>query len=86
VALAGYLNRRQISFALFDMLLHVDQPGARPLPRHADSGRIDTAKAWAQLRKDITWTEQPPNTNPSASIGHLMAGYALLLLVCVRMR
>jgi Zn-dependent oligopeptidase len=75
---AGLMNRRQGFFTTYDMLLHTTQKNARPLPRHADSGRIDTAKAWAQLRKDITWTEQPPNTNPAASFGHLMAGYAHL--------
>lgn len=70
----GLLNLRQIFFAMYDMLLHTDKHNYS-LPRHSNNGRIDTGALWAQLRKEITWIDQPPNTNPAASYGHIMGGY-----------
>lgn len=69
----GLMNRRQIFFALYDMLLHTNQH-SYAVPRHPDTGHPDTGKLWAQLRKELNWIDQPPNTNPATSFGHLMGG------------
>lgn len=69
----GLFNRRQIFFALYDTLLHTNQH-SYPVPRHPDTGRIDTGKLYAQLRKELTWVNQPAGTNPAASFGHIMGG------------
>jgi len=70
---AGLINRRQIFFGMFDILLHTKSQ-QRQLPHYSDSGWVNTAKMWEELRKEITWIQQPPGTNPAASFGHLMGG------------
>jgi len=70
---SGLINRRQIFFGMFDILLHTKSQ-QRQLPHYSDSGWVNTAKMWEELRKEITWIQQPPGTNPAASFGHLMGG------------
>ncbi len=61
---AGAFNLRQIVLALFDQKIH------------PAGGRCDTAKYYADTIKEIIGMEAIPNTNFSASFGHLAHGYS----------
>jgi len=61
---AALLNRRQLFFGVFDMTVHTTNPP------------IDTKEVFTRLQKEIAGIEAPPNTNGSASFGHLVGGYS----------
>jgi len=58
------LNRRQLFFGYFDMICHTMSPP------------INTKELYQKLQKEIAGIEAPPNTNGSASFGHLVGGYS----------
>lgn len=55
---------RQAFYALYDQAIHGPE-----VPK-------DTTKLWAEMVKDITKFNYPPNTHFEASFGHIVSGYS----------
>jgi len=62
VANAGYLNRRQLFFALFDYYLHT-------------APKTNTAELGAKLSRELLLVDQSPGTNMAGSFGHVAQSY-----------
>ena len=71
----GLLNLRQLFFASLDMRIHsaAYQKDFAPLN-----------ETYAKMRKDIAKVDQPTQSNPIASFGHLMGGCILSNLILCR--
>jgi len=62
VANAGYLNRRQLFFALFDYYLHT-------------APKTNTAELAAKLSRELLKVDTSPGTNMAGSFGHVAQSY-----------
>jgi len=60
----GIKTLRQLFFGTFDMKVHTTK------------GAINTADVWSHLMKEVTGLDCQPNTNASASFGHIVGGYS----------
>lgn len=65
--LQGYTNKRQLSFGLFDMALH--------MPPLCEKRKISSAREWYKIFTQTIGLDAAVGTNMAASFGHLMGGY-----------
>jgi len=60
----GIKTLRQLFFGTFDIRVHTVK------------GNVNTESEWSKIMKEVTSLEPQPNTNGSASFGHIVGGYS----------
>ena len=65
IMLKGIFNKRQLTFAFYDMTLH----------SNLDAEKIDVIKTYNNIYYDLFGLNLPEKTNIGASFGHIMGGY-----------
>lgn len=67
LVLAGYQNKRQLNYGMFDLAIHTTA--------FKDGDEFDSTEVWQQVQEKVLGYRNEEGLTPHSAFGHLMGGY-----------